>query len=188
MQNILRNSHRACHVCQRLRGNVPKRARWKCGFFLTPNLLRGSPGRLRTPCHCTRCEENGSKSHSSLWMPRRKSPLFKLSVLIQFQVAADTMGSWEKSLRLFTSLGEAGTQSVRLIAGGGSCPRGPRIIRHSPAVCGQGCHRSSKASGSEDLQIEESIGYRYAPAFHFHVTLASMQRSTLLRHQVLQMR
>jgi len=30
------------------------------------------------------------KAFFSLWMPRRKSPIFKLPVLIQFQVAADT--------------------------------------------------------------------------------------------------
>jgi tetratricopeptide (TPR) repeat protein len=31
------------------------------------------------------------KAFFSLWMPRRKSPIFKLPVLIQFQVAADTL-------------------------------------------------------------------------------------------------
>ena len=32
------------------------------------------------------------KAIVSLWMPRRKSPIFKLPVLIQFQVAADMLG------------------------------------------------------------------------------------------------
>src|SRR5262244_518577 len=33
------------------------------------------------------------KAILSLWMPRRKSSIFKLPVLIQFQVAADSLGA-----------------------------------------------------------------------------------------------
>jgi len=32
-----------------------------------------------------------TEAHFSLWMPRRKSPLSKLPVLIQFQVTADNI-------------------------------------------------------------------------------------------------
>jgi hypothetical protein len=34
-------------------------------------------------------KKTDQKAFFSLWMPRRKSPIFKLPVLIQFQVAAD---------------------------------------------------------------------------------------------------
>jgi hypothetical protein len=44
-----------------------------------------------------------------------------------------------------------------------------------------------KAAGGEDLQVEHPIGCGDSPAFHFHSTLAGMYRSTLIRHQVIQM-
>src|SRR5881409_2225153 len=53
-------------------------------------LLWVSPMRLTTHYHHTRYEENGSEGKFSLRMPRRKSSVFKLPVLIQFQVTADT--------------------------------------------------------------------------------------------------
>ena len=77
--------------CQRLCGNVPKRARRKWCVFLASNLLWVSLMRLTTPYHHTRYEEHGSEDKFSLRMPRRKSSLFKSPVLIQFQVIADTM-------------------------------------------------------------------------------------------------
>src|SRR5215471_12567654 len=36
-------------------------------------------------------KKTAPKAIFSLWMPRRKSPIFKLPVLIQFQVTADTV-------------------------------------------------------------------------------------------------
>src|SRR5262249_40125602 len=50
-------------------------------IFLAPNLLRVSPRRLAIPCHCTRYKENGQEGKISLWMPRRKSPTFRLPIL-----------------------------------------------------------------------------------------------------------
>ena len=47
--------------------------------------------------------------------------------------------------------------------------------------------RSSKASGGEDLDIEEPVACRYASAFHFHPTLPGMPGATLVGHQVVQM-
>ena len=58
--------------CQRLRVNVPKLAKRKCGILLASNLLGVSPMRLPIPCHCRRYEENGQEGKISLWMPKKK--------------------------------------------------------------------------------------------------------------------
>jgi hypothetical protein len=40
--------------------------------------------------------------------------------------------------------------------------------------------RLSKAARGEDLQVEHPVWCGYAPAFHFHATLAGMLSSTLI--------
>jgi hypothetical protein len=45
---------------------------------------------------------------------------------------------------------------------------------------------SAKTSRGEDLDVEEPVVCRYAPAFDFHPTLAGMHGATLIRHQVVQ--
>src|SRR5919109_4301843 len=57
---------------------------------------------------------------------------------------------------------------------------------HSTELRGRGYHHSSKASGGEDLQIEEPVGCWYASAFHFHATLTRMLGATLIRDEVVQ--
>jgi hypothetical protein len=57
---------------------------------------------------------------------------------------------------------------------------------HSTELRGRGYHHSSKASGGEDLQIEEPVGCGYASAFHFHATLPRMLGATLIRDEVVQ--
>src|SRR5712692_10532158 len=61
-------------------------------------------------------------------------------------------------------------------------------ISDSIGFSGKGCHRSSKASGGEDLQIEEPVCCGYSSACHFHATLTRMLGSTLIRDEVIQMR
>ena len=57
-------------------------------------------------------------------------------------------------------------------------------IAHSTALRGRAWRRSSKASGGEDLQVEEPVlGWDFA-SFHFHTTLASMLGPTLIRYEV----
>src|SRR5882724_419177 len=62
----------------------------------------------------------------------------------------------------------------------------PLKLAHSIGFSGGVCHRSSKASGREDLQIEEPIMCRYSSAFHFHATLTRMLGPTLIGHQVVE--
>jgi len=45
-----------------------------------------------------------------------------------------------------------------------------------------------KAARGEDLQIEKPVGWRDAPAFDFHPTVAGMLSPTLIRHKVIQVR
>jgi hypothetical protein len=59
---------------------------------------------------------------------------------------------------------------------------------HSTRFSGKGHHRSAKASRREDLQVEEPISSGDHSSFHLHATLASMPGSTLIRHQVIQVR
>ena len=61
-------------------------------------------------------------------------------------------------------------------------------VSHSTGLCGGGRPRSAKASRGENLQIEEPVVCRYAPAFHFHTTLARVLGPTLIGDQVVQVR
>jgi hypothetical protein len=58
---------------------------------------------------------------------------------------------------------------------------------HSIGFRGGVCHRSSKASGREDLEIEQPVACGDSAAFDFHSTLAGMLGATLVRNQVVQM-
>jgi hypothetical protein len=58
---------------------------------------------------------------------------------------------------------------------------------HSIGFSGRVCPRSSKASGREDLEIEEPIACGDCTSFHLHPTLPSMLSTTLVGHQVVQM-
>ena len=61
------------------------------------------------------------------------------------------------------------------------------LFPHSIGFSGSVCPRSSKASGSEDLEIEEPISCGDCTSFHLHPTLPSMLGTTLVGHQVVQM-
>src|SRR5215471_15221854 len=67
-----------------------------------------------------------------------------------------------------------------------SVRRTRRLIPHSTRFSGGVCHSLSKASGGEDLQIEEPVYCRYSSAFHFHATLPGMYGPTLIRDEVIQ--
>jgi len=55
---------------------------------------------------------------------------------------------------------------------------------HSTEFSGGACHRSSKASRRENLEIEQPIVCWDFSSFHFHPTLAGMLGSTLIRNEV----
>jgi len=57
---------------------------------------------------------------------------------------------------------------------------------HSTELRGGTCHRSAKASGGEDLQVEEPVACWDCASFHFHATLAGMLGPTLIRDEVVQ--
>ena len=59
---------------------------------------------------------------------------------------------------------------------------------HSPQFSGGVCHRSSKASRGEDLEIKEPVLCGHSPSFHFHATLPRMHSAALVWHQVVQVR
>src|SRR6266446_7251927 len=68
-------------------------------------------------------------------------------------------------------------------------PRKPKQKKtHSPGFSGRAYHRSSKASRREDLQVEEPILCWDCSSFHFHPALPGMLSTTLIRHQVVQVR
>ena len=46
--------------------------------------------------------------------------------------------------------------------------------------------RSMKATGGEDLQVEEPVSCRDCASFDFHPVLPSMLGATLIRHEVVQ--
>jgi hypothetical protein len=48
------------------------------------------------------------------------------------------------------------------------------------------CPRSSKASGGEDLQIEEPVCCGYSSALHFHTTLSRMLGPALIGDQIVE--
>src|SRR5215510_3393932 len=54
---------------------------------------------------------------------------------------------------------------------------------HSTEFRGRACHRISKASGGEDLQIEEPVCCGDASAFDFYATLANALGPTLIRDE-----
>src|SRR5712691_12081 len=62
-----------------------------------------------------------------------------------------------------------------------------RNIPHSTEFSGRGYQHSSKAAGSEDLEIEQPVVCRDFSSFHFHPTFASMLGATLVGDQVVQM-
>src|SRR5262249_9570193 len=53
-------------------------------------------------------------------------------------------------------------------------------ISHSTELRGEACHRSAKASGGEDLQVEEPVTCGDGASLNFHATLAGMLGSTLI--------
>jgi len=55
---------------------------------------------------------------------------------------------------------------------------------HSTELRGEVCHRSAKASGGEDLQVEQLVAYWDFASFHFHATVAGMLGPTLIRDEV----
>ena len=60
--------------------------------FFWHQICRGTRLGASEPLTTARDTKNmDQKAFFSLWMPRRKSPIFKLPVLIQFQVAADIL-------------------------------------------------------------------------------------------------
>jgi hypothetical protein len=65
-----------------------------------------------------------------------------------------------------------------------------RIIKnpHSTELRGGACHRSAKASGGEDLQVEEPVACWDCASFHFHATLTCMLSPTLIGDQVIEVR
>src|SRR5262245_29873822 len=58
---------------------------------------------------------------------------------------------------------------------------------HSIAFSGRTCHRSSKASRGEDLEIEQPVSCWDCSSFDFHSTVASMLGAALIRDGVVQM-
>jgi hypothetical protein len=56
---------------------------------------------------------------------------------------------------------------------------------HSIGLCGGACHHSSKASGGEDLDIEEPVSGWDCSPLHFHPTLPGMLSPTLIGGQVI---
>src|SRR6266581_2756176 len=59
---------------------------------------------------------------------------------------------------------------------------------HSTRLSGRACPRSAKASGGENLQMEEPVGGGYSSAFHLHATLTRMLGAPLIRDEVVQVR
>jgi class 3 adenylate cyclase len=59
---------------------------------------------------------------------------------------------------------------------------------HSIGFRGGVRHRSAKASGGEDLDIEEPIRGGYSSAFHFHATLPRVLGPALIGDQIVQVR
>jgi hypothetical protein len=58
---------------------------------------------------------------------------------------------------------------------------------HSTEFSGGACHRSSKASRRENLEIEQPVACRDLASFDFHTTLPGMLGPTLVGHQIVQM-
>ena len=60
------------------------------------------------------------------------------------------------------------------------------IMDDSTELRGGTCHRSAKAPGGEDLQVEEPVACWDCASFHFHATVAGMLGPTLIRDEVVQ--
>jgi hypothetical protein len=67
----------------------------------------------------------------------------------------------------------------------GQSPGVKQQIAHSTELRGGACHRSTKAFGGEDLQVEEPVACGDCASFHFYATLAGMLRPTLIGDQVI---
>jgi hypothetical protein len=61
-------------------------------------------------------------------------------------------------------------------------------IPHSTELRGGACHRSAKAFGGEDLQVEEPVACGDCASFHCHATLAGMLSPTLIGDQIMEVR
>jgi hypothetical protein len=59
---------------------------------------------------------------------------------------------------------------------------------HSIAFSGGACHRSAKASGGEDLEIEQPVSCWDCSSLDFHTALPSMLGTPLVGDQVVEMR
>src|SRR5262245_51774383 len=59
-------------------------------------------------------------------------------------------------------------------------------MAHSTELRGGVCHRSAKASGGEDLQVEKPVSGWDGASFHFHATVAGLQGPTLIRDEVVE--
>jgi hypothetical protein len=59
-----------------------------------------------------------------------------------------------------------------------------QFFAHSTELRGEVCHRSAKASGGEDLQVEKPVSCWDCASFHFHATVAGMLGPTLIRDEV----
>src|SRR5262249_29344428 len=61
----------------------------------------------------------------------------------------------------------------------------PSLFSHIPPnYVVEGASRSTKASRGEELEVEEPVVCRYASAFHFHPTLASVLGPSLIWNEV----
>ncbi len=65
---------------------------------------------------------------------------------------------------------------------------GKEMISHSTQFSGGACPHSSKASGGENLEVEEPVAWWDCASFHFDPTLSGMFGSTLIRDQVVEVR
>jgi hypothetical protein len=64
---------------------------------------------------------------------------------------------------------------------------GHAFIDDSTELRGGTCHHSSKASGGEDLEVEQPVACGDCASFHFHAALASVLSPTLVGDQVVSM-
>jgi hypothetical protein len=58
---------------------------------------------------------------------------------------------------------------------------------HSIGFSGGVCHRSSKASRCENLEIEQPVTRRNCSSFDFHARQTCMLSTALIGHQIVQM-
>ncbi len=60
------------------------------------------------------------------------------------------------------------------------------LFPHSTEFSGGACHRSSKASGRENLEVEQPVACWDCSSLDFHATLPPMLGTTLVGYQVVQ--